>query len=339
MTTRTLLFDFRRTFASLIPVVIACIGTPSVAQTSQVVNISTRAEVLQGNNVMIAGFIIQGAPQTVVVTATGPSLAAAGVTGALGDPALTLVRSADQAVIATNDDWATAANSAAISGLGLAPSDPHESAIMMTLAPGAYTAIVSGSNGTVGVGLVAVYAVPNINQVNTSRLLGGTWTFVYTIISTFSDTYRLLGTTPTPDGQGHYFAIGANETNTVVDAAYFADTDTWSLLDQTVLFDRFFVFSFATNNSIAGCYFQVTPPGSTNLGPCFPLNGSRFPALSLASGIESKSVSGITVRPSLGQLQAEAAEYSGSRQTEQWVIDAYLAQRSATRSLSNTVPE
>ena len=125
------------------------------------VNISTRGQVLTGNDVMIAGFVIGGtASQTVVVNVAGPSLSNFGITNPLANPMLTLVRSSDNAVIATNDDWQSAANAAQIQASGFAPSNPFEPAIMMTLAPGAYTAIVQGSRGSTGVGLVGVFAVP-----------------------------------------------------------------------------------------------------------------------------------------------------------------------------------
>ncbi len=121
--------------------------------------ISTRAQVLTGDNVMIGGFIIQGtAPQTVIVRARGPSLAAAGVTGVLANPTLQLVRSSDQAVIAANDDWQDDPNAAEIAARGFAPGDALESALLVTLAPGAYTAVVSGVGGTSGVGIVEVFA-------------------------------------------------------------------------------------------------------------------------------------------------------------------------------------
>jgi hypothetical protein len=125
------------------------------------INLSTRGLVLTGNDVMIGGFVIQGSgPQTVAVVATGPSLTSAGIANALPDPTLTLVRSADQSVIATNDNWQSASNAAQIQAAGFAPAHPLESAIMMTLAPGAYTAIVSGVGGGTGVGIIAVYATP-----------------------------------------------------------------------------------------------------------------------------------------------------------------------------------
>jgi hypothetical protein len=95
----------------------------------------------------------------VVITATGPSLFAAGITHPLENPALTLVRSSDRSIVAANVGWQNAANAAEIEQAGFAPADLRESAIMATLAPGAYTAIVSGVSGATGVAVVAVYEV------------------------------------------------------------------------------------------------------------------------------------------------------------------------------------
>lgn len=129
------------------------------APDSPLVNISTRGQVLTGENVMIGGFIINGnAPQTVVVRARGPSLASEGVSGVLANPMLQLF--SGQTQIAVNDDWQAATNAGDIAASGFAPLDPGESAILVTLPPGAYTAIVSGVGGTAGVGLVEVFAVP-----------------------------------------------------------------------------------------------------------------------------------------------------------------------------------
>jgi hypothetical protein len=124
---------------------------------SPLTGISTRGQVQTADNVMIGGFIITGTtPQTVVVRAKGPSLTAQGVSGALQNPILQLVYASDGTTI-TNDDWGTAANASTLSSIGFAPTDPRESAILVTLPPGAYTAIVSGVGGTTGVALVEVY--------------------------------------------------------------------------------------------------------------------------------------------------------------------------------------
>ena len=121
------------------------------------INISTRGKVLTGDNVMIGGFIIQGdSAKTVLIRAVGPNLANYGVTGVLANPKLQLY--SGQTVVATNDDWGTSTNAADITATGLAPADAKESAILITLQPGAYTAIVSGADGGSGVGIVEVFA-------------------------------------------------------------------------------------------------------------------------------------------------------------------------------------
>ena len=125
--------------------------------TAPFTNLSARGQVQTGDNVMIGGFILEGtAPRTVLVTARGPSLAAMGVPGALANPAIALY--SGQTAIASNDDWGSASNAAAIQATGLAPTNSLESAILITLNPGAYTAIVSGANGTIGVGIVELFA-------------------------------------------------------------------------------------------------------------------------------------------------------------------------------------
>ncbi len=120
------------------------------------VNISSRGRVQTGDNVMIAGFIVGGnQSRRVIVRALGPSLTARGIAGALGNPTLELRNSAG-ALIAANDNWRSDQESE-ITATGLSPTNNSESAIVRTLAPGGYTAIVRGVNNSSGVALVEVY--------------------------------------------------------------------------------------------------------------------------------------------------------------------------------------
>ncbi len=140
------------------------VGTVAVYEVdhpeSPLINISTRGQVLTGNDVMIGGFIVVGtASKTLAIVATGPSLAQYGIANALANPTLTLVRQSDQTVIATNDDWQADANASQLQAAGFAPANALESALYVTLPPGAYTAIVSGAGGGTGVGIVGVYVV------------------------------------------------------------------------------------------------------------------------------------------------------------------------------------
>ncbi len=122
-------------------------------------NISTRGSVGTLDNILITGFTIGDVGSaTVIVRAIGPSLAAYGVTGVLSDPTLTIYDSSGS-VIASNDNWQDNVNSIDISKNGLAPPNPSESALVLHLPAGAYTAIVRGANDGTGVGLAEVYTI------------------------------------------------------------------------------------------------------------------------------------------------------------------------------------
>jgi plastocyanin len=132
-------------------------GTVTVAAaSSKLSNISTRALVQTGGNVLISGFIISGSGnKSIVVRALGPTLTGFGIANALPNPVLQLNNGAG-AVIASNDNWGNAANAQSIPA-NLRPPNSLESAILTSLAPGKYTAVVSGVNGTTGVALAEVY--------------------------------------------------------------------------------------------------------------------------------------------------------------------------------------
>jgi Alpha-galactosidase, CBM13 domain len=128
-------------------------------------NISTRSFVQTGDNVMVGGFIVQGSqPKNVIIRAIGPELSQHGVPDFLADPTLELHNSIG-GVIARNDNWQTTIIGGIITSnqvqdiqnSGHAPADASESAIIATLPPGNYTAIVRGVNNTTGVALVEVY--------------------------------------------------------------------------------------------------------------------------------------------------------------------------------------
>ena len=124
-------------------------------------NISGRGFVGTGDNVMIGGFIVGGsgsADARVVVRGLGPSLSAFGVAGALPDPIVDL-KNANGTTLMSNDDWQQG-QPTQINSLGLAPSDTHESALVITVPHGNYTAILRGKGNTTGIGVVEIYNVP-----------------------------------------------------------------------------------------------------------------------------------------------------------------------------------
>jgi Matrixin len=131
--------------------------TPGPGSPSHLANISTRMQVGVGEDVLIGGFIIQGTqPKKLILRAIGPSLADSGVPNALADPVLEL-HDASGAAIANNDDWSVGSQSGEVFATGLAPTDPSESAIVITLSPGSYTAVMKGYQNGQGVGLVEAY--------------------------------------------------------------------------------------------------------------------------------------------------------------------------------------
>ena len=129
-------------------------GLPS-SGSPPIVNMSSRAQIGTGNNVLIGGVIVNDSTRA-VIRGMGPSLL--GVTGKLQNPMLSVYDS-NGTVIASNDNYNTDPNSNEMSQLGLLPGSTLESATIATLATGYYTAIVSGVNNTTGVGQVEFYAL------------------------------------------------------------------------------------------------------------------------------------------------------------------------------------
>ena len=141
-------------------------------------NISTRALVETGDNVVIGGFIVQGSgAKRLIIRALGPELTQYGVADPLRNPTLEL-HNGNGDLIASNNNWVTTIIGGIITqnqvrdimNSGYAPSNGLESAIIADLQPGNYTAIVRGVNDTTGVGLVEVYDLENPGTVPSSFL-------------------------------------------------------------------------------------------------------------------------------------------------------------------------
>ncbi len=141
-------------------------------------NLSTRAQVGTGGNVMITGFVVQaGAPKRVLIRAVGPRLATApfGIAGTLADPQVQLFNSAGVLVLA-NDNW-LADDAATMASVGAFPLtiNSRDASLVATLSPGAYTAQVSGVNNTSGVAILEIYDVTGsarLLNLSTRALVG-----------------------------------------------------------------------------------------------------------------------------------------------------------------------
>jgi len=131
---------------------------------SRLANMSTRAFVETGTNIVIAGFVLgRGTAQDrIVIRGIGPSLGNVGIQNVLPDPQLE-VRNASGTLIISNDDWADSSSQASqLSDLGLAPNDVLESGLVAAFAPGAYTALLSDLSNRSGVGLVEIYDLASL---------------------------------------------------------------------------------------------------------------------------------------------------------------------------------
>ena len=130
---------------------------------SRVINLSTRGFVGSGNQALIEGITVAGPdPVRLLISAKGPSLTAFGVTGALSDPSLTLYDSAGR-VMAFNNDIGTPAATSELASIPGVPTNPLESALLVVLPPGNYTAVVIGNNGATGVALLEALDLRTLN--------------------------------------------------------------------------------------------------------------------------------------------------------------------------------
>jgi hypothetical protein len=125
---------------------------------SKLANLSTRAHVSTSENIVIAGFMLGGSSNDrIVVRGIGPSLSATGLADVLADPVLEL-RDTNGTLLNANNDWQdNAASAAELIAAGLAPTNNLEAAIVTTLPPGGYTALLAGQNNGTGIGVVEVY--------------------------------------------------------------------------------------------------------------------------------------------------------------------------------------
>jgi hypothetical protein len=242
-------------------------STPLPTIPSRLVNLSTRMKIGVGEDVLIGGFIIQGdEPKKVILRAIGPSLNAAGVTGALADPQMEL-RDSTGAYIDGNDNWQDSLDSSEIIDSSLAPSDPREASIVARLAPGSYTVVVSGVNNTSGIGLVESYTLDtnathaaNISTrgrvgVEDEALIGG---FIVGGQTTKSIAVRALGPSLGASGITDALSDPTVELHDG-DGQIVAANDNWSSSAQV---SDIIASGFAPNDPRESALFATLTPGS-----------------------------------------------------------------------------
>lgn len=240
--------------------------TPKV----QAVNLSTRVQVQTGDNVGIGGLIITGSdPKPVLIRGIGPSLTDFSVPDVLADPVLELHGPGGPAIM-TNNNWRDA-QEAEIQATGIPPTNNLESAIVVTLAPGAYTAIVRGNGNTSGVGLVEFY---DLNQSVNSRLANlSTRAFVSTgdniVIAGFVLSYHNGSARIVLRGIGPSLAPGSFPPGAVLadptlelrdsNAALLAANNDW--LDNAAQAAEIISLGMAPTNNLEPALVVTFPPG------------------------------------------------------------------------------
>lgn len=231
-------------------------------------SVSTRAMVLTGNEVLIGGFVLN-VQKKVMVRARGPSLTAFGINNALANPVVDL-RRADGTPIAFNDNWGSAGNASEIADSGLAPANPLESAILVTLPAGAYTPIVSGAGGGTGVGIVEVYEAdhPDVPIANlSSRGWVGTGSVNDLMIAGFgiegdvpmTVVVRVRGPSLAPFGIGNALANPRLELYRSSDMANIASNDNWRSASNAAQIEA---SGFAPSNDLESAILITLNPGN-----------------------------------------------------------------------------
>ena len=259
-----------------------------VAQTPSISNLSTRAQVGTGGDIIITGFNVgPGTNKTVLIRATGPALTGFGVTGTLADPKLELY--SGQTKIAENDNWstpvgtATPVTAATFTSVGAfqLTAGSRDSALLATLAPGAYTAQVSGVGGGTGVALIEVYEVgatgARLTNISTRAQVGTGANILIPglVVSPGSGTRRLLVRTAGPAlGALGVTGVLANPTMVVTNAAgvTVASNDNWgtpvganasNATSLSAAFTQAGAFNFAANSNDAALIADFTPGSYT----------------------------------------------------------------------------
>jgi uncharacterized protein (DUF1800 family) len=245
---------------------------PAAELGDRLANLSTRAQVGTGANLLISGFVIGGgAPKTILLRAIGPALTAFAVTGPLGDPVLTLF-DAHGGLLLTNSGW-SAGDAAAMASVGAfpLPAGSRDAAIVTTLAPGAYTAQVGSTGGQTGVALLEVYDVTGparLINLSTRAIVGaGSGTLIPGLVIAPGSGPRHLLVRAAGPALAAFNVPGphADPALTVLDAQGlpFATNDNWDTAnighELTTAFTQAGAFPFAAGSKDAALLVDLSP--------------------------------------------------------------------------------
>lgn len=204
----------------------------------------------------------------------------------------------------------TLGNVTGLSNTGLAASTTYSYAVAACDAAGN----CSGQSVTIP----AITApADSINRTNSAKLVGGTWTLTFTILSTWTNTYSFTSVDATPDATGDYSVHGSDPYGHYVWGTYYGKYGDWGIIDSSIFFDLFYNFTFIDNDHLSGCYYQVTPPGSFNFGQCYRMTGVRT----------SRSFASSASKPDPEALIGEVGRDNRPVFTDPNVVDSYLQLR------------
>ncbi|MBI0445491.1 hypothetical protein D9600_05865 [Deinococcus sp. DB0503] len=146
----------------------------------------------------------------------------------------------------------------------------------------------------------------SFNRQQTERLYGS-WNFTFTIINTFSETYKLKTLNASTATPGDYYLAGTDQYNNLVVAGYDSKYKEFSLYDPGVTIDLFYTFDFTGTNTVRGCYYQVDL--STNeMSRCYPMTGNRYSMSASALG-PTRTPSALREQEAQGHTPKDSAAY------------------------------
>jgi hypothetical protein len=259
-----------------------------------------------GGTASIIGLRFTGSTFTTIPETTTPALPPP-VSIPTPAPVLTSITpssgTAGTALIATlaGANFVSGATTVTVSGAGITLGLPQVAStnslsISLTIdaaaSPGNRTIAVTTSGGTsdgLTFNVLAATASKPFNQTQTERLTG-TWNFSWTISSTFTETFKLKDVEASTVTAGEWNIFGADQYGGLVIAGYSTLLKEFVLYDPGTVIDEFFVFDFMGTDTVAGCYYLISPPGSTNLSSCYPMTGRRTSASAITSALRDPSI-------------------------------------------------